>query len=127
MSRNAINTNGAVAVGPYSDAVEGGGLLFLSGQTPDDPATGNRLAGTIGEQAIQCFKNLFAVLDEAGLTADDVVRVQVYLTDMDDFETMNEIFARQFSKPYPARTTIGVASLPADAQIEIDMIAKMRA
>ncbi|MGO9772504.1 MAG: RidA family protein [Roseiarcus sp.] len=123
----AIDAGGAAAIGPYSHAVEAGGLLFLSGQTPIDPATANLAPGAIGEQTAQCFKNLFAVLEAAGLAPDDVVAVQVYLTDMNDFQAMNEVYAEQFSKPYPARTTIGVAALPLNARIEIAMIAKLRA
>lgn len=126
MSRNAINTPDAAVVGPYSHAVEAAGLVFLSGQTPLDPKTGKLIAGSIGEQTAQCFRNLFRVLEAAGLTGADVVNVQVYLVDMDDFAAMNEVYERQFSKPYPARTTIGVASLPLDARIEIGMTARTR-
>ena len=126
MSRNAINAPGAKVAGPYSQAVEGSGLLFLSGQTPLDHATGKLVSGDIGEQTAQCFKNLFQVLDAAGLNAGDVVSVQVFLTDMNDFAAMNAIYAEQFAKPYPARTTIGVASLPMGARIEIAMTAKTR-
>jgi 2-iminobutanoate/2-iminopropanoate deaminase len=126
MTRRAINTGGAAAVGPYSHAVEASGLLYLSGQTPMDSSTGKLAPGTIADQTAQCFKNLFAVLEAAGLTSDDVVKVQVYLTDMNDFQAMNEIYATQFNKPYPARTTIGCASLPMNAKIEIGMIAKTR-
>jgi 2-iminobutanoate/2-iminopropanoate deaminase len=126
MARTATNANGAAVVGPYSHAVDAGELLFLSGQSPIDSTTGKLVPGTIGEQTLQCFKNLFAVLGAAGLTPDDVVKVQVYLVDMGDFQAMNEIYAKQFSKPYPARTTIGVASLPLNARIEIGMIAKTR-
>jgi 2-iminobutanoate/2-iminopropanoate deaminase len=126
MTRRAINSGGAAAVGPYSHAVEANGFLYLSGQTPMDSTTGQLAAGTIADQTAQCFKNLFAVLETAGLTSDDVIKVQVYLTDMNDFQAMNEIYAKQFSKPYPARTTIGCASLPLNAKIEIGMIAKTR-
>lgn len=127
MTRNAINTPGAAAVGPYSHAVEAAGLVFFSGQTPLDPATGKLAEGTIGEQTQQCFTNLFRVLEAAGLTADHVVNVQVYLTDMKDFAAMNEVYMRQFAQPYPARTTIGVASLPRGAKIEIGMTARTQA
>jgi len=126
MSRNAVNAPGAAVVGPYSHAVEAAGLVFLSGQTPLDPSTGKLLAGSIGEQTAQCFRNLFRVLDAAGLTSADVVNVQVYLTDMSDFAAMNEVYAQQFAKPYPARTTIGVASLPMGAKVEIGMTARTR-
>jgi 2-iminobutanoate/2-iminopropanoate deaminase len=126
MTRRAIISGSAAAVGPYSHAVEANGVLYLSGQTPMDPATGKLAAGTIADQTAQCFKNLFAVLETAGLTSDDVIEVRVYLTDMNDFQAMNEIYAKQFTKPYPARTTIGCASLPLNAKIEIGMIAKTR-
>ena len=126
MTRKAINAGGAAAVGPYSHAVEADDLLFLSGQVPVDPATGMLAPDTIDEQTAQCLKNLFAVLERAGLTPDDVVNVHVYLTDMGDFQSMNEIYAKHFSKPYPARTTIGVASLPRGARVEIALTAKMR-
>jgi 2-iminobutanoate/2-iminopropanoate deaminase len=126
MTRRAINSGAAAAVGPYSHAVEANGVLYLSGQTPMDSATGKLSAGTIADQTAQCFKNLFAVLETAGLTPDDVIEVRVYLTDMNDFQAMNEIYAKQFSKPYPARTTIGCASLPLNAKIEIGMTAKTR-
>jgi 2-iminobutanoate/2-iminopropanoate deaminase len=124
MTRVAITAPGAATVGPYSHAVEGAGLLFLSGQTPLDRTTGKLVTGSIGEQALQCFANLGEVLEAAGLTFDDVVNVQVYLTDMNDFAAMNEVYAQQFRKPFPARTTIGVASLPFGARIEIGMTAK---
>jgi 2-iminobutanoate/2-iminopropanoate deaminase len=124
--RNAINAKGAAAVGPYSHAVEANGLLFLSGQTPLDSATGKLAEGNIGSQTKQCFANLGAVLAAAGLTFDDVITCQVYLTSMADFPAMNEEYAKHFSAPYPSRTTIGVASLPLGAHVEIGMTAKMR-
>jgi len=126
MTRVGIMAPGAATAGPYSHAVEGAGLLFLSGQTPIDSATGKLVTGSIGSQTEQCFRNLGAVLGAAGLTFDDVVNVQVYLTDMNDFAAMNEVYARQFAKPFPARTTIGVASLPLGAQVEIGMTARTR-
>jgi len=124
MPRDAITAPGAAAVGPYSHAVRAGELVYLSGQTPLDPATGRLLEGGIEAQAEQCFENLFGVLDAAGLGPDQVVKVNVYLADMGDFAAMNEVYARQFSKPYPARTTIGVASLPLGARIEIELVAR---
>jgi 2-iminobutanoate/2-iminopropanoate deaminase len=124
MSRQAVNAPGAAAVGPYSHAVRANGLVFLSGQTPIDPATGKLADGDVARQTRQCFANLFHVLAAAGLTPDDVVNVQVYLTDMNDFAAMNAVYAEQFAKPYPARTTIGCASLPLNARIEIGMIAR---
>jgi 2-iminobutanoate/2-iminopropanoate deaminase len=126
MTRVGITAAGGATVGPYSHAVAGAGLLFLSGQTPIDPATGKLVTGSMGEQTQQCFRNLVAVLDAAGLTLDDVLNVQVYLTDMNDFAAMNEVYARQFTNPFPARTTIGVASLPLGAKVEIGMTARSR-
>lgn len=124
MSRKAFSATGAVAVGPYSHAIEAGDLIFLSGQTPVDSQTGKLVEGDIFEQTNQCFKNLFNVLDAAGLTPDNVVKVNVFLTDMNNFTAMNEVYSQQFSEPYPARTTIGVSSLPLGAQVEIEMIAR---
>ena len=124
MSRIAITAPGAVSVGPYSHGVDSGDLIFLSGQTPLDPETGQLLSGGIEAQTEQSFKNLFAILTAAGLTPDNVVKVNVYLTDMADFAAMNAVYSRQFNAPYPARTTIGVASLPLGARIEIELIAR---
>lgn len=124
MSRTAYSAPNATAVGPYSHAVAAGKFIYLSGQTPIDPATGKLVAGDVSAQAEQCFKNLFAVLEAAGLTPNDVIKVNVFLTNMDNFAAMNTVYARQFETPYPARTTIGVAALPLGAQIEIEMIAR---
>ncbi|MBX0334623.1 Rid family detoxifying hydrolase [Pontibacter sp. HSC-14F20] len=126
MSRKAFNAEGAVAVGPYSHAVESGELVFLSGQTPIDSTTGKLVQGDIAAQTEQCFQNLFQVLAAAGLSPDDVVKINVFLTDMANFESMNKVYATKFTTPYPARTTIGVASLPLGAQVEIEMIAKRK-
>ncbi|MEN6410292.1 MAG: Rid family detoxifying hydrolase [Anaerolineaceae bacterium] len=124
MTRKVFAAPGAVAVGPYSHAVDADGFVYLSGQTPIDPATGRLAEGDLSAQAEQCFANLFAVLAAAGLTPDDVVKVNVFLTDMGDFAAMNAVYALQFDHPYPARTTIGVAALPLGARIEIEMIAR---
>ena len=124
MSRKAYNADGAVSVGPYSHAVESEELIYFSGQTPVDSKTGKLVTGDITAQTEQCFKNLFNVLKAAGLTPDDVVKVNVYLTDMENFNAMNSVYSKQFSLPYPARTTIGAASLPLGAQVEIEMIAR---
>ena len=124
MSRKAITAPSATAVGPYSHAVDADGLIFLSGQTPLAPGTTNLVAGGVAEQTRQCFANLFAVLAAAGLSPAQVQKVNVFLTDMDNFQAMNEVYKEQFDAPYPARTTIGVASLPLGAQIEIEMIAR---
>jgi len=126
VKRKAFNADGAVAVGPYSHAVESGELVYLSGQTPINSQTGGLVEGDITAQTEQCFKNLFNVLAAAGLTPDNVVKVNVFLTDMGNFAAMNEVYAKQFSSPYPARTTIGVASLPLGSQVEIEMIARKK-
>ncbi len=124
MPRKSFSAPNAVAVGPYSHAVEAGNLVYLSGQTPIDPQTGKLVEGDVSAQARQCFANLFAVLSAAGLSSEAVVKVNVYLVDMADFQAMNAVYAAQFSQPYPARTTIGVAALPLGARIEIEMIAR---
>lgn len=126
MTRKSYAAPGAVAVGPYSHAVDADTHVFLSGQTPIDSATGKLTEGDIGAQTNQCFINLFNVLAAAGLTPDEVVKVNVFLIDMQDFAAMNAIYATKFTAPYPARTTIGVAALPLGAKIEIEMIAKKR-
>jgi 2-iminobutanoate/2-iminopropanoate deaminase len=124
MKRQAIHADGAAAVGPYSHAVRAGEFLYLSGQTPLCAATGKLLEGGIQEQAQQCFHNLFRVLEAAGMGPGNVVKVNVFLTNMEDFAAMNEVYAKQFDKPYPARTTIGVAALPLGARIEIELVAR---
>jgi 2-iminobutanoate/2-iminopropanoate deaminase len=126
MPRKAITAEGVAAIGPYSHAVDSEGLVFLSGQTPIDPATGQLVEGEVGEQARRCVDNLSAVLAAAGLTLDDVVKVNVYLTSMDDFAAMNEVYASRFTEPYPARTTVAVAGLPLGARIEIELVARRR-
>lgn len=123
MSRKAFNSEKAISVGPYSHAVESGESVYLSGQTPIDSETGKLIDGDITAQTEQCFKNLFSVLETAGLTSNDVVKVNVFLTDMNDFIAMNKVYENHFSSPFPARTTIGVASLPLGAKVEIEMIA----
>lgn len=124
MSRKAFSAEGAVSVGPYSHAVESGEFIYLSGQTPIESQTGKLVEGDIVAQTEQCFKNLFNVLEAAGLTPDNVEKVNVFLLNMSDFTAMNTVYSKQFSSPYPARTTIGVAALPLGAQIEIEMIAR---
>lgn len=124
MPRKTYSAPGAVAVGPYSHAVEAGDFVFLSGQTPLDPATKALVPGDVAAQTEQVFANLSAVLGAAGLTSDDVVKVNVFLTDMADFAAMNAVYAGKFSAPYPARSTIAVAGLPLGAKVEIEMIAR---
>lgn len=122
--RTPLTSPTASAVGPYSHGIDADPMVFCSGQTPIDPATGKLAEGTVGDRTNQCFDNLFAVLEDAGLGSDDVVKVTVFLTDMNDFAAMNEVYASRFVEPYPARTTIGVASLPLGADIEIELIAR---
>ena len=124
MTRQAIHTDTAPkAIGPYSQAVRSGSTLYLSGQTPLDPATGEMVAGGIAEQATRVFENLKAVLGAAGASFDDVVRVAIYITDLGNFGAVNEVMKKYFSEPYPARSTIGVAALPRGAAVEVDVIA----
>jgi 2-iminobutanoate/2-iminopropanoate deaminase len=114
----------APPVGPFSPAARAGGLLFLSGQVAQDPSSGKLVEGGIDAQASQIFRNVAAVLEAADRGFDDVVRVGVYLRDMGDFKAMNAVYERHFARPYPARTVIGVASLPLGAAIEIDVVAR---
>jgi len=124
MSRKPIHTTSAPkAIGPYSQAIRSGNMLYLSGQTPLDPATGEMVAGDIEAQATRVFENLQAVLTAAGASFDDVVRVGIYMTDLGNFVTVNEVMKRYFREPYPARSTIGVAALPRGAAVEVDLIA----
>jgi 2-iminobutanoate/2-iminopropanoate deaminase len=111
------------AIGPYSQAIRAGSLLFVSGQIPIDPATGAMVDGDISVQTRRVFANLEAILAAAGASFDHVVRATVYLADMNDFGTVNEIYGSYFSSPAPARATVQAARLPKDARVEIDVIA----
>src|SRR5688500_13706635 len=113
----------APPVGPFSQAIRSSGLLFLSGQVGQDPATGQLVAGGIEPETEQILANLAAVLDAAGARFSDVVRVGVFLTDMAAFTAFNAVYARHFEPPYPARSTVAVAALPLGASIEIDLVA----
>ena len=126
MTRKPLTNPQATAVGPYSHAIDGGDYVFCSGQTPIDPATGQLLQGGVAAQTHQCFDNLFGVLADGDLGPDDVVKVNVFLTDMEDFAAMNAAYAERFREPFPARTTIGVAALPLGASVEIELIARRR-
>ena len=121
--RHAVTADGApAAVGPYSHAVRSGELLFLSGQTPLDPATGQLVEGDVGEQTRQCLRNLETVARAGGASLADAVRVGIYVTDMATFKQVNEAYAEFFTADPPARSTIGVAALPLGAAVEIDAI-----
>lgn len=111
-------------VGPYSHAALGAhGTLYLSGQTPIDASTGRLVDGDVAVQTRRVFENLASVLSAAGRTLDDVIKVNVYLVDMQDFAAMNSVYSTFFSAPYPARTTVAVAGLPLGARVEIELIA----
>lgn len=125
MSRQSYSSDKiAPPVGPFSSAVGAGGFVFLSGQVGQDPRTGRLVDDGVEAQIEQIFANLGAVLESAGKTFADVVRVGVYLTDAHDYALLNEAYARRFAPPYPARTVIIVAALPIGARVEIDLIAK---
>jgi 2-iminobutanoate/2-iminopropanoate deaminase len=111
------------AIGPYSQAIKGGGMVFCSGQIPIDPATGEFVSGLVSEQTEQVLRNLSEVLRAAGASLDNVVKTTVFLADMDDFAEMNEVYGRFFSENKPARATVQAARLPRDARVEIDCIA----
>jgi reactive intermediate/imine deaminase len=123
MTRQSIETSNApAAVGPYSQAVRHGSLVFLSGQVALDPVSGSLVKGGIGEQTRQVFRNLQAVCEAAGGTLDAVLKLNIYLTDLGNFATVNEIMAATFTEPYPARATIGVAALPLGADVEVEAV-----
>ena len=111
------------AIGPYSPAVRAGQLVFISGQVPIDPSSGNLIDGDIAAQTRRALDNLGALLKAAGLSYANVVRTTVFLADMNDFSAMNQAYATYFSEPYPARSTVQVSRLPKDARVEIDVIA----
>jgi 2-iminobutanoate/2-iminopropanoate deaminase len=122
--KQAIATAGApAAIGPYSQAIVSGGFVFVSGQIPLDPASGQLTAGGVAEQTARVLENLRAVLEAAGASLDSVVKTTVYLKDMADFAAMNEVYARYFADPAPARATVEAARLPRDVRVEIDCIA----
>jgi 2-iminobutanoate/2-iminopropanoate deaminase len=122
-TRHAITSDKIPApAGPFSHGVQGGGLLFLSGQIAQHPTTGDLIDGDVASQTDQILRNFATALDAAGKDLGDVVRVGVYLTDMTDFEAMNDAYSRHLLEPFPARTTIGVAALPMNAAVEIDMV-----
>ena len=122
--RQAISTpNAPAAIGPYSQAIKAGNLLFLSGQIPLDPKTGNLVEGGIEEQTRQVFANIGAILQAAGASFDHVVTASVFLADMNQFGKVNEIYATYFSSPAPARATVQVARLPKDCLVEIQITA----
>ena len=121
---SAVSTASAPkALGPYSQAIRAGQFLFVSGQVPIDPATGELVQGTIGDQARRALQNIGEILKAGGASFQHVVRTTVYLSDLADFPAMNEVYGTFFTSPQPARSTIQAAKLPRDARIEIDVIA----
>jgi 2-iminobutanoate/2-iminopropanoate deaminase len=124
MKNEIISTEKAPgAIGPYSQAVKAGNMIFCSGQIPIDVATGEFVSEGVAEQTEQVLKNLAAVLDAAGATLNNVVKTSVFLADMNDFAAMNEVYGRYFSENKPARATVQAARLPRDARVEIECIA----
>lgn len=122
--KNQISTNNAPAtIGPYSQAIEVNGMIYLSGMLPIDCVTGNFVHGGIKEQTTQIFVNIKAVLSAAGANIDNVVKTTVYLSDITLFDGMNQIYSNQFSEPFPARSTVAVKDLPKNALVEIEIIA----
>jgi 2-iminobutanoate/2-iminopropanoate deaminase len=125
MSKTAVTSPELTPpVGPFSQAIEVGGFIYLSGQVGQDPTTGKLVAGGIAAETDRVFQNLSAVLKAVGKSFDDVVRAGVYLTSMSDYVAMNGIYARHFSQPFPARTAIAVAALPLGACVEIDLVVR---
>ena len=124
MEKKIVNTPKApAAIGPYSQAVQVGDLVYTSGQIPIDPATGVFVEGGIKEQTRQSLTNVQAVLQEAGLTMGNVVKTTVFLADMNDFADMNSVYATFFSEPFPARSAVAVKTLPKGALVEIEVVA----
>ena len=123
MKETVSTTNAPGAIGPYSQAIKAGGMVFCSGQIPIDPATGEFVSDVVSEQTDQVLKNLSEVLKAAGSSLDQVVKTTVFLADMGDFAEMNEVYGRYFSDNKPARATVQAARLPRDAKVEIDCIA----
>lgn len=122
--KQVINTKAApAAIGPYSQAVQVGNLVYTSGQIPIDPATGSFVEGGIKEQTHQSLSNIQAILKEAGLIMSNVIKTTVFMADMADFAAMNEVYAQFFTEPYPARSAVAVKTLPKGALVEIEVIA----
>ena len=125
--KKAVRTENAPAPfqgAPYSQGIVAGDLVFVSGQLGIDPAQGHVVAGGIGEQTEQVMKNLAAILAEAGTGLDDVLMTSIFLVDLQDFQAMNEVYARHLTEPYPARATVQIAALPSGARIEVAVVAR---
>ena len=123
MMRTISTKKAPAAIGPYSQAIQVGNLVYTSGQIPIDPATGVFVEGGIKEQTRQSLTNVKAILDEAGLSMTNVVKTTVFMADMNDFADMNAVYAEFFSEPYPARSAVAVKTLPKGALVEIEVLA----
>ena len=123
MKKVISTSNAPAAIGPYSQAIQVGNMLFMSGQLGIDPSTGAFAEGGVTEQTIQSFKNMNAILTEAGFTMNDVVKTTVFLADMNDFAAMNTVYASQFEGSFPARSAVAVKTLPKNGLVEIEVIA----
>jgi 2-iminobutanoate/2-iminopropanoate deaminase len=122
--RMPVETDGApAALGPYSQAIAGGGLVFSAGQVGIDPATGELVPGGVVAQAERVMRNLAAVLDAAGTSFDRIVKATIFLTDMADYAAVNEVYGRELPPPYPARSAVAVSALPKGALVEIECVA----
>jgi len=115
--------NAPAAIGPYSQAIKAGGFIFVSGQIPIDPQTGEFVSGGVAEQTEQVLQNLSAILEASGTRLDQVVKTTVFLADMSDFSAMNEVYGRFFTSKPPARATVAAAGLPRNAKVEIECVA----
>tara|TARA_Y100000766_G_scaffold19704_1_gene13791 strand:- start:1478 stop:1948 length:471 start_codon:yes stop_codon:yes gene_type:complete len=123
MSKEIISTkNAPQAIGPYSQAVKTGNLMFISGQIPLNPETGDLVSGSIEDEANQVLNNIKSICEAAGNSLEDIVKITIFLTDLDNFAIVNEVMKEHFSEPYPARATIEVSGLPLGVNVEIEAI-----
>ena len=124
--KKQVNTSSApAAIGPYSQGVIAGNLLFVSGQIPINPADGSLVSDSLESQANQVFENLRAIIQEAGTSFEYVLKLTIYLTDLENFAAVNKVMENYFSQPYPARATVEVSRLPKDVEVEIDAIVEL--
>ena len=123
MSKEIISTeNAPQAIGPYSQAVKAGGLMFISGQIPLIPETGDLVSGSIEDEANQVLQNIKSICEAAGYGMEDIVKITIFLTDLGNFATVNEVMKKHFSEPYPARATVEISGLPLGVNVEIEAI-----
>lgn len=123
MSKEIISTeNAPQAIGPYSQAVKAGGLMFISGQIPLNPETGDLVFGSIEDEANQVLQNIKSICEAAGHGMEDIVKITIFLTDLGNFATVNEVMKKHFSEPYPARATVEISGLPLGVNVEIEAI-----